>query len=275
MFRFIRGWFVLFMACFALAGQAQDFEALKQAAITGDAKALGVIQRVAEQGNAEGQYHLGDYYVGKGNYDEAKKWFRKAAEQGYAPASRRLAGRYSVDSRAAGNKAEAVKWYRKAAEQGDAISQNELGNLYANKFFDSGVARNDAEAVKWYRKAAEQGYVDAQNSLGFMYASGRGVTRDFAEAVKWYRKAAEQGDDIAAYRLAEHYAHGLGVTKNEAEAVKWYGEVAGYSCVTDNLSEAWSNSRASIKMLAKKGNPDARKMVKKLRLDADDDVECM
>jgi TPR repeat protein len=31
----------------------------------------------------------------------------------------------------AGNYAEAVKWYRKAAEQGDADAQNNLGWMYA------------------------------------------------------------------------------------------------------------------------------------------------
>jgi TPR repeat protein len=41
---------------------------------------------------------------------------------------------------------EAVKWYRKAAEQGDAPAQFNLGNSYAN---GEGVAKDAVEAAKW------------------------------------------------------------------------------------------------------------------------------
>jgi TPR repeat protein len=92
----------------------------------------------------------------------------------------------------AGNFEEAVKWYRKAAEQGDAVAQYKLARMYKN---GEGVTLDYAEAVKWYIKAADQGNEFAQTNLGLMYYSGRGVTEDDAEAVKWFRKAAEQGWD--------------------------------------------------------------------------------
>ena len=50
--------------------------------------------------------------------------------------------------------AEAVKWYRLAAEQGYAKAQNNLGVRYEN---GEGVLQDYAEAMKWYRLAAEQG----------------------------------------------------------------------------------------------------------------------
>ena len=50
--------------------------------------------------------------------------------------------------------AEAVKWYRLAAEQGYAAAQYNLGVMYDN---GQGVPQDYAEAVKWYRLAAEQG----------------------------------------------------------------------------------------------------------------------
>ena len=49
---------------------------------------------------------------------------------------------------------EAAKWYRKAAEQGYASAQYRLGNCY---YLGEGVTKNHTEAAKWYRKAAEQG----------------------------------------------------------------------------------------------------------------------
>jgi uncharacterized protein len=50
------------------------------------------------------------------------------------------------------NYAEAVKWYRKAAEQGYAWAQYNLGFMY---FHGQGVPQDYAEAAKWGRKAAE------------------------------------------------------------------------------------------------------------------------
>ena len=85
---------------------------------------------------------------------------------------------------------EAVKWYRKAAEQGFAFAQFNLGLMYGN---GQGVPKNQVEAIIWYRKAAGQGYADAQNLLGVIYEDGRGVPKDRVEAVKWYTLAAELG----------------------------------------------------------------------------------
>ena len=50
---------------------------------------------------------------------------------------------------------EAVKWYRKAAEQGFAKGQYNLGRSYHN---GQGVPQDYKEAFKWYTKAAEQGF---------------------------------------------------------------------------------------------------------------------
>jgi hypothetical protein len=95
--------------------------------------------------------------------------------------------------------AAAARWYRKAAEQGYAAAQNNLGAIYA---LGHGVPRDFAEAVKWLRMAADQGFAGAQNNLGAMYAEGLGVPQDLAEAVKWYRLAAAQGDAKAMKNLA-------------------------------------------------------------------------
>lgn len=93
---------------------------------------------------------------------------------------------------------EAVKWFRKAAEQGYAAAQYCLGTMYYNGL---GVPEDYYESIKWYRKAAEQGYAWAQYCLGIIYEDGLGVTKDFSEAVRWYRKAADQGMQYAINQL--------------------------------------------------------------------------
>ena len=114
---------------------------------------------------------------------------------------------------------EAVKWYRKAAEQGLASAQFKLGVHYAK---GRGVPQDYLEAAKWYRKAAEQGDAAAQNNLGILYDDGKGVEQDFKEAERWYRKSATQGSSDAQYNLGRMYKYGRGVTKNLEEANRWY-----------------------------------------------------
>ena len=100
--------------------------------------------------NASAQYQLGlRYDNGDGvqkDSAEAVKWFRKAAEQGYAPAQNEY-GKHLMNER---DVVEAVMWFRKAADQGYDKAQNNLGICYAT---GQGVKKDMVEAVKWYRKA--------------------------------------------------------------------------------------------------------------------------
>jgi TPR repeat protein len=95
--------------------------------------------------------------------------------------------RDALDAYRRGNFAEAVKGFRKAADQGHAVAQFNLGVMY-NK--GHGVEKNEHETVAWFRKAAEQGYAPAQCNLGVSYEVGRGVEKNEREAVAWFRKAA-------------------------------------------------------------------------------------
>lgn len=178
----------------------------------------------ADQSNPELQCFIGDCYC-KGcgvdaDVDEAEKWYRKAAEQGFAVAQRRLGMCYEVD-----NPREAVKWYRKAAENGDAWAQYYLGVRYQN---GRGVAQDDREAARWYLKAAEQGHVSAQFEIYSCYVNGNGVDKDDREAVKWLRRAAEQDHAEAQCMLGMYYYGGMeGVLSiDHSEAVKWYRKAA-------------------------------------------------
>ncbi len=54
--------------------------------------------------------------------------------------------------------AEAVRWYRRAAEQGYASAQYNLGVMY---YLRRSVPQYYAAAARWYRRAAEQGFAKA------------------------------------------------------------------------------------------------------------------
>lgn len=174
----------------------------------------------AVRAEAEQWLQYGDRECAAGNYAEAVKWYRKAAEQGNADAQNSLGVCYYNGNGVVQDYSEAVKWFRKAAEQGNAAAQSKLGACYQ---LGKGVKRNYAEGVKWYRTAAEQGYAAAQYCLGACYHRGK---RDYAEAVKWYRKAAEQGHAVAQFNMGYSYYNGKGVVRSYSEAVKWYRKAA-------------------------------------------------
>ena len=54
---------------------------------------------------------------------------------------------------------EAVKWYSRAAEKGHAYAQHNLGVMYAT---GQGVAKDYIEAHKWLNLAAAQGNKEAR-----------------------------------------------------------------------------------------------------------------
>lgn len=55
-----------------------------------------------------------------------------------------------------------MRWFRKAAEHGYAKAQYNLGAFYEAGI---GVTKDTAEARRWYQKAAAQGYEKAQEAL--------------------------------------------------------------------------------------------------------------
>jgi hypothetical protein len=167
--------------------------------LAAQAKALRVL---AEQGNAQAQYRLGNVYLyGQGvpkDNDEALRWYRKAADQGNAAAEYGVGYMYFHGLSAPQDYAEAARWCRKAADQGYVKAQSILGSDY---YYGYGVERDDSQAVFWYRKAADQGYARAEYDLGYMYFYGRGFPQNKDEAKRWYRKAADHGDEYAQRAL--------------------------------------------------------------------------
>lgn len=98
---------------------------------------LGQWQRAADEpqrkeeprSEVESQYNKGYEYDRQGNYLEAVKWYRKAAEQGYANAQYNLGWCYDLGRGVARDYVEAAKWYRKAAAQGHSTAQIALERL--------------------------------------------------------------------------------------------------------------------------------------------------
>jgi TPR repeat protein len=161
--------------------------------------------RKAEAGDAKSQYDLGFLYDkgvfdGYPNYNEAGRWYQKAAVNGNSRAQYWLGRGYHFgDFGFPVNYKEALKWYTRGAKGGDADAQNSLGSWYL--MGGDGVDQDHEEAVKWFTKAAEAGDSASQFHLGLCYRDGLGTDKDEKEAAKWFTKAAERGDEEAKKQI--------------------------------------------------------------------------
>lgn len=168
-------------------------------------KAFNWLERAADLGSVAGQTDLaGHYYWGNGvNQDLflARQWYIKAANGGSDYAATEV-GKMDIDNN---NYEEAVKWFRKAAENGYDDAQYLLGDCYRN---GQGVIENDEEAFRWFLKAAEQGHREARRHVFCCYYYGVGVAEDDDKAKEWLQKSAEQGDETAIEYLHEWYNEG-------------------------------------------------------------------
>lgn len=142
------------------------------------------------------------------------------AQRGEADAQNQLGIHYSESQGLSQNYQEAKYWFKKAADQGHAGAQVNLGTLYS---LGQGAPFSDPMALFWFQKAAEQRNALAFAKLGMMYERGRGVSQNLVEAHMWYnlsaaygeKRAAESRNAVAKLMTAEQ------VAEAEARAKKW------------------------------------------------------
>ncbi len=172
------------------------------------------------------------------NWYEAARFFRKAADAGYAPAQFELAHLYADGLGVTRSLKQAVYWYGKAADQGDAEAENNLGSLYAQ---GRGVHRSVSRAAHWYGLAAAQGDPGAISNLGVMYLRGKGVKRDPARAFELFLRAAQMGYAAAQNYVAMMYANGQGVGRDYIWAYAWLDlaakEISGARQLRDEVGK--------------------------------------
>lgn len=157
------------------------------------------LRTAAMRGDATAAYEIGLRFAeGKGvatNYDEAAKWYDRAAQAGVVPATFRLGTLYEKGLGVKKDADIARRYYTQAAERGNAKAMHNLAVLDAD---GGGRGANYKSAAQWFRKAADRGVADSQFNLGILYARGIGVEQNLAESYKWFSLAAAQGDGDAS-----------------------------------------------------------------------------
>ena len=218
-------------------------------------KAFEYYKILAEKGNSDAQYQLGNYFyngieieIEKGSDDEALFWYTKAAENGSIVAKYILEQNYNkkINIKKGKNKFykaiyfeglkqignsnyygigtkknyhKAFSYFQKAAENGNKIAQYNLGDCFKN---GKGVEKNERRAFELFEKSAEQGHLHALFELGYCYNKGIGTDINKVKAFELYKIVAEKEYDVAQYNLGNSYDKGEGTERNLEKAFYWY-----------------------------------------------------
>jgi localization factor PodJL len=160
-----------------------------------------ILRAAVLKGDPTAAFEVGVRFAeGKGvapNYDEAAKWFDRAAQAGVVPAIFRLGTFYEKGLSVKKDIDIARRYYMQAAERGNAKAMHNLAVLDAD---GGGKGADYKNAAQWFRKAADRGIADSQYNLGILYARGIGVDQNLAESFKWFSLAAAQGDSDAGHK---------------------------------------------------------------------------
>ncbi len=168
------------------------------------AGALKEFKPLAEEGNAQAQYHIGWMYrEGQGvPQDEVQmaQWIRKSADQGHAEAQHYLGELYAHGIGVRENHAQAAHWFLKAAEQGDSRSQYNLGLLY--EYGASDVQKNVVAAYALFSLSAKANSSDDNPALSALEIISKRMTSEEIDAGEAFASRIASAESVLSKELS-------------------------------------------------------------------------
>ena len=190
------------------------------------------LQYYAENGDDSKQVELARKYFAQDNYEEAFKWYERAAHQGNPDGINGMGCCYKCGYYVDKDEKYAVQLFSEAADQGSLKALHNLANAY---YRGEGIELDSDKADLLYRKLAEKGDAHSQfmvgqrlmhNQLGMI--SWHIVSkRDTKEAFSWFEKSAKQGFSLSQKKLGMFYESGTDpCIRNINKALYWYKKAA-------------------------------------------------
>ena len=200
-----------YIKAFKKIGDWQSSEAFKKLVIKGNKVAFKWIKPLAEEGDTEAQFLLGQRYEekrgGNPSDDEAARWYSNAFKKG----DRQI--REALGKLAHRGNTVACECIKTFAEEEYEEAQFILGLMYEKGI---GVGRSDDQAAHWYIKAFNNGYWQIREALGKLALKGNKV------AFGWVETCAKEGSTEAQFILGLMYEKGIGVGRSDDQAIEWY-----------------------------------------------------
>ena len=210
------------------------------------AETLGILEPLAEKGNAEALFWLGvrslhsmrvpdndpnsrrHYRVIRQDKKKAVELIRQSAEKDYPQALCWMAKEHFLGRRLEKNETLAFEYWKKAADTGFVPAIYKLAQCYSSA---RGTSLNHDEGIRLCRTAAEAGYPPAEFLLSLYYTYGRDVDNNcfgpvepnYEKAIYWGKRAAEHGHIIGQYMMGRYY---LEVKGDIVQAKYWLHEAA-------------------------------------------------
>ena len=185
-----------------------------------------LVQQAAEGGDSFAQMQMGFICaLGWGvppSYPNARKWHKRAAEDGKQPHSLFVLGEYYwVGKGVKKDDKKAIGYLKRAAELNEPVAAYNLGKILLD---GSDKTKPDGpQACRYLEQGAQLGVLESKVLLAKQYFFGLGdIPCDLEKARKWFLEAAKEGDATAEYYLGRIYFEGLGVSADVAAAIGWY-----------------------------------------------------
>ncbi len=212
-------------------------------------KAMDYYKIAIEAGVAQAYLNLGLLQEQQGDFFEAKRNF-KAAADAKIPQAARCYARLTLSP------LEKFTYLKQAALLGDVRAMPMLADLYEQK-------KNRSEMIFWLKKGARSGDAESLSKLGFCYMRGYGIDKNlleaksnfskaarlgnlqavveygkvlkqegkFTEAFHYFEYAAAQNSSLGHFFMGICHAEGLGTTMNQKKAFLSFEEAAKLGCI--------------------------------------------
>ena len=191
--------------------------------LTPDSQDILLAKKIlADGGNTDAQFEVGQIYRKQKNTDEAIRYLKLAIENNHVEACTEAGALCYTE----GSIDEAVKFIEEAVERGSLKAKAILGAMYLT---GEGVEEDKVKGFSLIKEASASALNNDEifNDLAVCYKNGYGVQKNPQLALEYYKKAMEGGSIIAMYNLGNAYLNGeMGLEKNEVEAFKLYEKSA-------------------------------------------------
>jgi TPR repeat protein len=209
----------LFLACSAIADTGRVTN--NESDLT-DNTLQHIYRSAIENKDPAAMYELGNMFdegVGVAqNYEEASKWFYRAADLGSGEAMNSLGIAYATGRGVPQSYALSFRWLFKAVEKGSIEAMSNIAKAF---YLGAGRPVSYSEAAKWFELAAMNGNASAMNNLALMYDKGMGVTQNHHVAVVLLERSAKRGYPLAMKNLGILYLNGETVKQDDVVAFAW------------------------------------------------------
>ena len=151
------------------------------------------------------------------DYEQARRYFEAAAEQGNADALYGLGRLYLWKDYVGYDPVKAIEYLEQSAEKDHAFAKYQLGKLLCE---GEVCEKNIARGLKLLEELAEKGVSIAGYLTGKVYLREK-EWQDIKKAVLYFKKAAEDGNSYAEYQLGKIYYFGTGVRADAEKGLEY------------------------------------------------------